>query len=303
MHHYTKITCGTQSLADMVPLLDHPMWEVDIPQAAFSSDLALNALLAISAWDLSCRTPNDKTLAISAKRYFDKAVARHRQEVARIDASNSPALLVAAVLIAHFTWLTSYPETNTQAAYDIFGHINTFHMCEGIRLLVDSTPHLQWYRWPPQVPPDRSRASVKHPKFLRGALQDIGALLENLKSVDRASEDFFAYERATQEIIDLYYLIANGEASTSEVEQLIVSILHRIPRRFVELLSQNDHLALALMARNVALLELVPNSRAWWLHGSGVSSVGVKGVSHVSAIQCIGVLASAMSPQTRPSVF
>lgn len=41
----------------------------------------------------------------------------------------------------------------------------------------------------------------------------------------------------------------------------------RLPPLFLELLASNDSRALALLARNLALLKVV--DKVWWLHGTG----------------------------------
>ena len=43
----------------------------------------------------------------------------------------------------------------------------------------------------------------------------------------------------------------------------------RLPQLFLELVAQKDARALALLARNLALLKVVEN--IWWLHGTGKS--------------------------------
>jgi hypothetical protein len=65
------------------------------------------------------------------------------------------------------------------------------------------------------------------------------------------------------------------------IEQTIVSILHRVPERFVELLEKEDPIAMALMARGQAVLRFIDDSGAWWIHGAGewkVSETAVWGI-------------------------
>jgi hypothetical protein len=275
MHHYTKSTCSQSSLTAMVPLLSHPMWEIDIPQIAFSSDIVLNALLAISALDLSSLNPHDKSLTTASKSYFYKAVANHRVAVAKIDAHNAQSLLVAAVLIAHHTWLSAHSQP-PEEPYVV--SINTFNMCQGIIALVDRTPVLECYSWPVTASKNHSNNNIRHARFLRSALQDMKALSEIIDTSHFTLDDVETYKRAAQEVVEIYYLVAGGSASATQIEQAIVTFLHRVPRRLISLLKNNEPVALAILVRDISVLGLVDDSKAWWIHGSGNNKVATRAV-------------------------
>lgn len=80
------------------------VWELDIPQVAFTSDIVLNALFAISAVDLSSRFPEDVEMALASKAYFHKAVTAHRQLVIDDDEESAiPLFLTAVLLVSAFS--------------------------------------------------------------------------------------------------------------------------------------------------------------------------------------------------------
>jgi len=57
--------------------------------------------------------------------------------------------------------------------------------------------------------------------------------------------------------------------------------LQQAPQLFVEHLEENKPIAMAMMARDIALLDILPDTSAWWIHGAGqckMSSTTVEGV-------------------------
>jgi hypothetical protein len=76
------------------------MWEIDIPQMAFSSEIVLNALLAISAIHMHTINPAEKALSRASRSYLDRAVKRHRLAMVEVDSETAEPLLVAAVLVS-----------------------------------------------------------------------------------------------------------------------------------------------------------------------------------------------------------
>jgi hypothetical protein len=275
LHHYTKTTCNARSLSSMVPVLCHPMWEIDIPQIAFSSEIVLNALLALSSLHLLALTPNDPILPRASRSYLDKAITKHQVAITQVDQHNVEPLLVAAVLIAHHTWLTAHSK-GTKERYNI--DLQTYHMCNGIKALVERTKHwLPKYDWP--------RADHKKPqvddlakkRFMHCAMQDLDLLSTTSRKSNTPFEDKAAYQAAVDELIAIYSMIAT-ESDISKIEQNIVTLLHRLPPQFLPLLEREDPIAMALLARNLSMLSLLERSSAWWLHGAGENKVAIKAV-------------------------
>jgi hypothetical protein len=260
----------------MVPLFTRLMWEVDIPQIAFSSDIVLNALLGISALNLLSLTPLDQSLALASRSYFHRAVIQHRNSLAHVGAHNAEPLLVAAVLITHHTWLTAHT-ISAGEPYKI--DFQTYHMCQGIQALVEKvTPWLEKFERPSKAKPKHHNHSVLYKDFLRDALEDMKLISDNFGREGMATEDKEAYETAAEEVVSIYSLVAGATLSELPAEQEIVTILHRLPSRFLYLLKREDPIAMALFARNLAMLEVLENSKAWWIHGAGVSRVAIKAV-------------------------
>jgi hypothetical protein len=102
------------------------MWEVDIPQIAFSSDIVLNALFAISAMHLLASNPDDQTLVRASRLYLDKAVQKHRFAIDKVDPETAEPLLVSAVLVSDSSKFRSnvgYIATLTLVSSDRSSHL------------------------------------------------------------------------------------------------------------------------------------------------------------------------------------
>ena len=284
LYHYTKMTCTAgESLRSMVPILCHPMWEVSIPQMAFSSPIVLDALLGVSALHLLALQPGDHSLVLASKSYFNKALTKQRDLVSSLNAGNAEALLVAAVLIAHHTWLATHIieyDERPNARYNMT--LQTYAMCLGIQgLMRRASPWLEKYTFGPE---DASRVldeATRNKGFMKLALEDMASLSVYFCNNNVPPGDSDTYEKVASEVIIHYSLLMAEPLDTSRIEQAVVTILHRMPVRYVELLGAEDPIAMALLARNLSLLSYLEDSTAWWIHGAGDQKVPHKAVNGI----------------------
>ena len=274
-YEYTRSTCITRSPRAMIPLLCSPVWECDVPQIAFSSDIVLNALLALTALHLHNINPDDQILGRASLTYLDRAVTKHQAALSRVDYGSAEPLLVAAVLIAHHTWLTAHSkDPGERYAIDL----RTYHMWNGIKALVQqSQPWLNKYEWPtPDYKSYQDENMVKK-GFMDSAMQDVRLLSAEFNRQGVPLERQVLYNAAVKELIVLYLMIA-VDSDIPSIEQAIVTYLHRVPEKFVSLLEIEDPIAMSLLARDLSMLSLFDDSPAWWLHGSGEHKVAIKSV-------------------------
>ncbi|TVY91404.1 Sterol uptake control protein, partial [Lachnellula willkommii] len=265
MHHYTSTTCGhmpgSQSAAK------NPIWSVDIPQLAFHSDLVLSAVLGISALHLSALDPGDQTVALAAQHYFDRAVSQHRLALGNVEEQDAEAILATAILICHHTWLASNSST-MQEPYVL--PLQTYYMARGIRVLFDQMwPSLKGsgYLWYAEQGAGVNDGMPSHfDPFLMDMQQDLDSLSKTFDEPDVSPEAKEVYEKTVMEITSMYYAISNG-TEQHYIQSRIATMPIRLPQLFLELVAQKDVRALALLARNLALLKVVDN--IWWLHGTG----------------------------------
>lgn len=265
----------------MVPLMPHALWEVDVPQMAFSSEIVLNALLGLSSLNLMALNPTDSTLARASKFYFQKAIAKQRDALVHIDASNAEPIVIAAVLISHHSWL----ETHSHMAEPYQIDLQTFRLCQGTKALLQVTaPFMAKFDWPVETAKKSNRRPVRHEAFMESALHDMLAFRTAFTHDGVLPEHRRAYEKAAEEIIETCSTLASPEPDDPPPEQQIVSLLHRVPSEFPQLLERVDPIASALLARNISLLWLIEDTSAWWIHGTGESKVARKAVLGINSL-------------------
>lgn len=280
-YEYTRSTCNKQSLRAMAPVLCNPIWDFDIPRIAFSSDVVLNALLGLSALHLRSKTPDDPVLMRASLSYLDKAVTKHQAALARVDEHTAEPLLVAAVLIAHHTWLTAHSKDPGER-YNI--DLRTYHMCKGIKALVQKLkPWLEKYDWPSPISNICPIECMTNKAFMLNANHDLDQLSETFNGDGISLEQQVSYEVARKELVAVYKLIAS-DADPSTIEQAIVTYLHRLPSEFICLLENEDPIAMALLARNLSMLSIAEDSPAWWIHGAGVYRVPIKAILGIQGL-------------------
>lgn len=228
MHHYSTTTCGHMPGGQSEK---KSIWSVDIPQLAFHSDLVLSALLGISALHLSDLKPDDHTLALSARHYFDRAVSQHRVALSNVEDHNAEAILATAILICHHTWLASH-STSLDEPYVL--PLQTYYMARGIQVLFDQMwPSLKGssYLFYVEQEVNQNDGMPSHyDPFLMSIQQDLDMLSRTFEEVDVTPEVKEVYDKAVLEITSMCYAINNGgeffpQFSTSRMSRKFRDIL------------------------------------------------------------------------------
>jgi hypothetical protein len=211
--------------------------------------------------------PEDKTLALASGRYLDKALKQHRAAVEVMDSQNAEVLIITAVLIAHHSWLSS----STRSYQEPYRNdMSTYRMCQGINALVaKAAPWLLMTRLDSSVSICNQIDYLLFPHFIQSAQKDMDILLQELEDESASQEVKEAYAQAAEVLMATYSRIAHGSFGNPPIEQDILSFLQRAPELFIERLEENDPIAMAMMARGIALLGILPDSSAWWVHGAG----------------------------------
>merc|ERR1712093_404333 len=216
MHHYTKSVFSRPSRLSGAALY-HSLWDFEIPQVAFSSELVLNALLGLTSLNLLSLHPDDQA-----------------------------------------------------------------NMCKGIlNLAQESGPCLEKYSSIPEVVVEVPAESSLDQNFIDLAAEDMGTLLESLEYRNIHQEGKDACHKFADEVMNIYTLIASGCKDNAGLEQKMVTVLHRVPECFVQLLDVGDPIALALLARSIICLDLLDDSSAWWVHGAGSCKVPPKAINGI----------------------
>jgi hypothetical protein len=261
MYHYTKT--AHVDLPDHGNALCRGMWNDDIPQAAFGSDLVLSALLAISALHLRNLTPDDPELIYAAGHYFGQAVRKYRPALTHITEPMAEPLLMTAMIIGFYTWSVSYmPNPGTPYALPL----QSFYLIRGVfDILIEvggwiKSTNLGWLYEPPPIE-DLNDPATTH--FLVTYHQDKDRFMKTFDD-SISQEDKEVYIAGVNYITSIVNALARG-ATAERIREKISYMCPLMPGRFLALLSNRDPRAMALIARDIALLKLTEWS--WWLHG------------------------------------
>lgn len=260
MHHY--VTETSAQLPEGKSAHGAYCWSMDVPRLAFHSELVLNALLGISAIHHSALSPEDLELPRAAGVYFNKAIQQHRMALRTVDRDTAETVLATAILICHHSWIAAHNKASGQP-YEI---PKTYYMARGImalssqmRLWLTGSGYL-WYV--DQSPNTNTILPVSHTNFMLSCEKDIQDLSITFHQRGTSTDDILVYEAAVKELQVLYHGI---EAKDPQIHSLLATMPLRVANRFLELLELKEPRALALLARNMALIEMIP--WVWWLHG------------------------------------
>ena len=279
MHHFSTFTCT--ELPDGHDLRARELWAVDIPRRGFQSELVLSAIFAISAQHLWALTPDEPSLAVASRSYFDKAIRSHRKELAQPDKQTAESLLATAILLTHHTWVASH-----SVAYDepYVLPLQTYYMARGIQSLFDQMfPWLKGsgYLWYAEQQPliDETEIIYRN-EFLQSGIEDLDELSKAFEE-GRHRNDLAVYQQTAKELASMYYSISTG-APQSWIQRRVATMPLRLPSKLLELLGMHDPIALALLARNIVLLKVI--DPVWWLHGAGKHEVAERAVRGIEEL-------------------
>lgn len=222
--------------------------------------------MGISAIHLLSMNPQDQTLALASGRYLGKALKQHQAAMEAIESANPEELIVAAILIAHHSWLAASTKAY-QEPYRV--DMGTYRMCRGITVLVEKAAPWLLATDRTSVRIDSHIEYLLFPNFLERAFDDIDTLLQILEGDCAKKEVKDAYGRAADLLKATYSRIAHGSFGNPPIEQNITAFLPSAPPLFTKALEENKPLAMSMLARNIALLSVLPDSAAWWIHGAG----------------------------------
>ena len=273
MYHYTKHACF--AMPECAGETSRELWEYKIPQLAFKSDIVLNALLASAALHLESLTPNDRHVSSAASSYISKAMMKHRTTLVRVDGETTEPIFITGALISNATWLLSHRRVSHEP-YSL--PIKAYGMMRGCTYLFLQDRHrlekagYHWYSSETLSPiTENVKIDSLSSPLLTSLDEDFGLVTQNFRihSFSMSSELSDVYEEAMQYIRWLYSCLVSPEppGDGEYLQRFCVSMPVRVDQKFVELLSQEDPLAMGLLARNMALLKFLPYT--WWLHGAG----------------------------------
>ena len=283
LHHYTIFTAYQLPSGSLEQL--HQVWAVDVPCFGFSSPLVLHALLAISAQHLWALDPSNRSLAHASRQYFHSAIKHHKKALQLAEQSCSSeeaeSILAAAMLITHHTWTAAHAEPiRTDEPYKL--PLQTYYLARGGQALFNETfPWLKdsallWFCQQDSMNP--TSFTTSNP-FVASGKADLDRLLQAADEL--VGKDQQTYATVAQRLMSLYASIG-ARPTPSWVFTCVATLPIRAPRRFLELLEMHNPVALALLARNMALLKMIEHK--WWLHGAGEHQVAERAINGIATL-------------------
>lgn len=162
---------------------------------------------------------------------------------------------------------------------------------------------VEWYVDPESPtlsshPPPAQQRSPSRQAFLLEAQQDLSRLFTAFSEDPAPPQEAFTYRLALVELSTLYSVIASPSHSFSitEAHRRILNFPLRLPKNFLDALEKERPIAIALLARSLALMCVVGGEDAWWIFGAGVGEDG-QGVKETVPAREVRGLASLVSEE------
>jgi len=267
MYHYSSVVSVTMPGCNGA---SKEAWQRTIPQLAFESELLLNPMLALSALHLHAHSHNDPGMAIALRRYLDRALVKHRHALSNPDKRLSEQLWLSSVLLSHMYWLLAHQPQPNQA-YEF--PLQAMRMLEGARVIFKENNVFlgqHGYGWlgdeaVPLVVPD-DELPIAAQLHLRSLEKDLSDMLDAFAVPAMTDDCKSIYTEATDFVLYHYRAFFSG-ADTKTLQRFVGFMAVRCQPGYFTMLKQHDPLAMALMARMLALLSALDH--AWWIHGAG----------------------------------
>ena len=261
LHHYTTITSA------QMPSGQNKIWNEDLPRLGFQSGQVLDAILGISAQHLWALLPRERSLAHASRYYLDRAIRQHKEALARADRRSAEGLLAAAILITHHVWTAAHSECVGGGDYSL--PLQTYYMARGIMALSDQLfPWLKGsgYLWYVEQNIDVPSNEARQGQYWRDGKLDLDIMTAHVERADLSPRDIDIYLSAIRDLDAMHVAIKAG-LPQPYLQRIVATMPVRLPIRFLKLVEEKKPLALALLARNLALLKVIDT--IWWLHGAG----------------------------------
>lgn len=301
MHHYASVTSRT--LPDCNGQAAEKMWQRIVPRLAFTSEIVLNPLLALTALHLHGQDPScDRALPLAVERYLGRSLADHRAALERPDDDGmTEPVWVSAVLLSVLYWLLAH-QRRPGEPYEL--PLQAWAMLSGVTALYARRRRAlgrlgyEWYgdRHAPLllVEEEDRELSGKSQRQLHLLQDDLEELFTRFgigeEDGEEQDEEKLAYHAARRHIVSYYRAYFSG-IHERNLRLLVCTMPVYAPPAFRRLLERHDPLAMALVARLQVLLVGVES--VWWMDGEGDYEVlhrdinGICGIMPAKLMWCM----------------
>ncbi|KAH6674320.1 hypothetical protein B0J14DRAFT_446225, partial [Halenospora varia] len=241
-------------------------WVVKVPSIGFDCEGVYSAMLAIAACHIQTLNPDNVRIREASYHYIDASLLLQRQQLSNIDKSNAEVLLTSSILITMHAKLRSRCLRPSVEPYVL--PTSCFRMQEGVEKLMQITEpiledsavrkYLLFYRDIPELH-DRGerRRTIKFP--------DDSLIRKFIHADSIPYNQKYIYGQALSYLNSIKTAIVMCE-KLQTIHQRIATMTSKVPKEFIDLLDNQQPLALAVLARYYALMRCV--EEPWWLRGT-----------------------------------
>lgn len=266
LHNFTTSTCYTLSSKPDLKSL----WQIVIPQLAFSQDFLMRGLLAVSALHLAHFAPQEKRgrYAAQAAMQQDRALTAVRSAMSNVTRENCDALFVFSTSVIIFTFAQPrVPDTLLFIGSQDQGMAEWLLLIRGVHTIIRSAR--DWIAAGPVSPMLKSGGDRSSSEYLEppesDRLMDLSQLIKET-TVDEAELE--AYEDAIRKLRKCFSAVCASDTRICHLAPAF-SWPIRISDEYMGLLRKHTPEALAIFAHYSVLLKKLDGF--WWVQGWGTS--------------------------------
>ncbi|KAF2754923.1 hypothetical protein EJ05DRAFT_540960 [Pseudovirgaria hyperparasitica] len=245
------------------------VFQVALPQLAFSHEYLMHGILALSALHLAYRCPGRRNEYTLMATYHEQiALGEFRAALSQVTQDNCHALLALGALLAIMPFASTASQRSLIPIIPSMDEIaQSFHLIQGIKNILQSPSAIGIVQNGPLGPLLRCGSPVA-PGTLGGAFAESLDKLEHLNNggivCKSMPADHIACKGAIAGLRQTYALI---RAEDVVREFAVWTWPSLVPARFLDLIRQRHPMALVILAHFGVLSNLFVNS--WFLRGWG----------------------------------
>ena len=275
LHHYdTKTGLSISGRDDPIGI---GIWTITLPQLAFENDALLYSMYAIAALHLSRLEPENAEAIDACRNYLGLALQQHRKDVSQLSKANADAACLTSSLIRVYAFavlqerpLTPYTPP-AQFLHMTSGALMVFH--EAWSLIGDEESSIAVQTMKNLKVWSEGKASFKESwmaPFDESNGRGLSHLIQAHEIEDPPelwdSKTREAYQATVNYIGSVQLAITAGEAAQHVFRRLLIFPV-LIPRRFIDLVVEQQPRALVVLAHYFALVARFKHF--WWIGDGG----------------------------------
>lgn len=280
-HYMTSVATNTG---------DDQLWQRQLPRIAFRHHTILHLLLAIAALHLARSEPRQSAELISkAEAHMNVGLRRATQDLSTLDENNCAELYIITILICTYTFakkpgprnLLVVAEGHESAWWELFRGVRVIIERVGLptilaRLAQDTGTHNIVQPSTLPQPQQETVMNVLTPLDWENALESLVILMEQAPS-DRKNIYQDTFNMLKWCYHGTFGMMGRSHVVATPKYETIMAWLYVLDDKYVDMLKDNDPLAMLLLAYFAVLLQTLET--VWFLKGWALHILcGVRGI-------------------------